>query len=79
LIHKNHSPFSGNPVGKTQPMKTLNETQLHQVAGGEIEPLGMGPNWAPNVITDQEAVADFMAWWSHYTQALGLSNNQQAD
>ena len=60
-------------------MKTLSEIQLYQVAGGEIEPLGMGPNWDPNVIAGQEAIADFMAWWSHHTQTLGLSNNQQAD
>jgi hypothetical protein len=59
-------------------MKILNESQLQETTGG-FEPLTMPPGWDPNVISGQEAIADFMAWYSHYTQTLGLSNAQQAD
>lgn len=79
-------PFSPAipPGHKPKNMKTLTETQLLEITGGElneagIHPLTMWPGWNPAQAASEQAIADFLAWWAHYTQSLGLSNGQQAD
>jgi len=65
-------------------MKTLTETQLHEITGGEvneagIHPLTMGPGWDPARAAAELAIEDFLIWWAHYTQSLGLENSKQSD
>ncbi len=67
------------PGHKPKNMKTLTETDLLEITGGEIEPLNMGPGWNPAQAASEQAIADFLAWWAHRPQWLGLYNGQQAD
>lgn len=64
------------PGRKHQNMKTLNETQLHEITGGEIDP----PSWeSMKPSPDQQAIENFLIWYAQRTQSIYPVDSVQAD